>query len=67
MDNSNVIPQNVASQPFDEEIQAIEQNRPKRAAHIDGAQIGTLRICFIMAGFVSIVDLLVQILIYILV
>ncbi|KGO37543.1 Major facilitator superfamily domain, general substrate transporter [Penicillium expansum] len=50
MDNSNVIPQNVASQPFDEEIQAIEQNRPKRAAHIDGAQIGTLRICFIMAG-----------------
>ncbi|KAJ5518384.1 Major facilitator superfamily domain general substrate transporter [Penicillium expansum] len=50
MDNSNVIPQNVASQPFDEEIQAIEQNRPKRAAHIDGAQIGTLRICLIMAG-----------------
>ncbi|KAJ5699742.1 Major facilitator superfamily domain general substrate transporter [Penicillium majusculum] len=33
-----------------EEPRAMEESRPKRAAHIDGAQIGTWRICFIMAG-----------------
>lgn len=55
MENRNI------PQPL-EEPQAMEENRPKRAAHIDSAQIETWRICFIMAGFVSLVDFLVQIL-----
>ena len=46
-----------------EEPRAMEENRPKRAAHIDGAQIGTWRICFIMAGLVSLLHSLVQIIV----